>query len=96
MLCGESGRPFENGKNFKRKSPTRDICHEDLAVPGTKYTNLAIGAIGASKSLEAPVIEPRPINLNINTIKPHYTILTDMLPQTNCIEFKGSNIHFNL
>jgi hypothetical protein len=56
----------------------------------------AIGAIGASKSLEAPVIEPRPINLNINTIKPHYTILTDMLPQTNCIEFKGSNIHFNL
>ena len=68
----------------------------NLAVPGTKYTNLAIGAIGASKSLEAPVIEPRPINLNINTIKPHYTILTDMLPQTNCIEFKGSNIHFNL
>jgi hypothetical protein len=95
MLCGESGRPFENGKNFKEVTHKGHLP-EDLAVPGTKYTNLAIGAIGASKSLEAPVIEPRPINLNINTIKPHYTILTDMLPQTNCIEFKGSNIHFNL
>jgi hypothetical protein len=96
MLCGESGRPFENGKNFKRKSPTRDICQRTWQYQVPNIRNLAIGAIGASKSLEAPVIEPRPINLNINTIKPHYTILTDMLPQINCIEFKGSNIHFNL
>ena len=54
------------------------------------------GSRGCKGSLEGVSSIHMIIFLDINTIKTHCTILTDMLPQTNCIEFKGSNIHFNL